>query len=348
MDRHDITGLHHIGLIVPDMSRAMATFERLGFYIGPPAYPALPPAPGEAPEPVGAGNTHADFPRSFIELVALAPQRREQLPTGANLVPLAIPEEHIATTRTAIRQSIANLATRLELYEGAHILVFATRDAEQTAARLSAAGVGHGGARAAQRPIATADGPRLAAIKFLEINDDDPATPIGLVPEGRVGAAEDASAELLDAQLGLRHPNGATGLVECVLCVDKTELRSTVERYERYLGIVPSTKDAVSMFGLGAGRLVITTAQGLRTGLPGEQPGTAPRLSAYTVEVTDLAETERYLRARGVVPLRGADGQLFIPASAAHGAAIVLRQAAGGADPAYSSTGHRGTLEPRC
>jgi hypothetical protein len=322
-----ITDLHHVGLLVRDMGAAITAFTRFGFHIDAPAYPALPSAPGTAAEPIGAGNTHADFPRSFIELLALAPRGREHLPARARLVPLHVPDDQIAATRTAIGRTIAGLAARLGTSEGAHILVFATGDAEQTAARLEQAGVGHTGVRALQRPITTAEGTKLGAIKFLEFSDDDPAAIAGMVPEGRVGAAEDAPHDLLDAQVGLAHPNGATGLAECVLCVDDGELQSTSERYERYLGLPASPEGPTSRFAFGSSRLILTTRTGLAALLPGEQPHTTPGLAAYTIEVADLAAAEAHLHAQNVKLRRSADRRPFIPAKAAFGTTLIFQQA---------------------
>jgi len=321
----DLTGLHHVGLVVRDMGAAIDTFRRFGFRIGPPAYPALPAVPGGRPEPVGAGNTHADFPRGFIELLAFAADRRDDLPAEARLVPLQVPDDHLAATRAAIGHTVAGLAARLTRAQGAHILVFASADAERTAARLTAAGVGHTGARPAQRPITTAEGTRLAAIEYLDISDDDPT---GMLPEGRVGAAEDAPPELLDAQIGLDHPNGAVGLTECVLVAEDEGLGATADRYARYLDRTPTEYDRSRVFDLGPHRLTITTARGLAERLPGERNSAATALSAYAIEFTDLAATTQLLSDRGIELHQGATGEPFIPAGAAHGAAIILRQTA--------------------
>ena len=324
----DITGLHHVGLLVRDIAAAIEAFRRLGFHVGPPSYPALPPAPGAAPEPIGAGNTHADFPRTFIELVALAPERRGDLPSDADLVPLQVPDERLEGTRALMRHTVAGLAARLDRFEGAHVLVFAGADTERTAARLSEAGIIHSGSQRAQRPITTAEGTKLEAIKHLEINDGTAEQP-GMPPEGRVGVAEDAPPEILDAQTGLDHPNGATGLVECVLTVSADELEATADRHAKYLGVPPARDGRARAFELESGRLTITTASEHSERFPGEQPLEPPSLSAYAIEFTDLDACERLLGDRGV-GLRWTDrGEPFIPAAAGYGAAIVLRQAGG-------------------
>ncbi|RRR98225.1 VOC family protein [Glycomyces terrestris] len=321
----DLTGIHHIGLLVRDMDDALAAYARLGFHLGPPAYPALPPAPGAAPEPVGAGNTHADFPRSFIELLAFAPADPARLPAGAALVPLQVPDDQLAATRTVIGRTLDGLAARLDRAEGAHILVLTTDDAERTAARLDAAAVPNSGARTAQRPLATAAGTVLADVRFLKLHD--PAAPGGLVPEGRVGAAEDAPADLLDAQTGLAHPNGANAITACTVCTAPDGLDAAADRYRRYLGTAPESDGPDAVFTLGAARLVLTTPAALAHRLPGERPRTLPGIAACTLAVTDLPAAERLLRANGVPLGRTADGDPFVPAAAALGLALVLKTA---------------------
>ncbi|MQM26273.1 VOC family protein [Glycomyces albidus] len=317
----DITGIHHIGLLVRDMGAALAAFRRLGFRLGPPAYPALPPAPGADPEPVGAGNAHADFPRSFIELLAFAGDAA-RLPEDAELVPLRVPDDQLAATRAVIGRTVSGLADRLAVAEGAHILVFTTGDAERTAARLDAAGVPNSGARAAQRPIATAGGTVMAEVRFLELHDR--GLPDGLVPEGRVGAAEDAPADLLDAQTGLEHPNGARAIAECVVCVAPDRLAGTAERYGRYLGAAPDSDGPTPVFTLGSSRLVLTAADRFGDRYPGERPRTVPGIGACTVAVADLAAAEAHLRGAGIRLGRSADGRPFIPAASALGLTIAL------------------------
>lgn len=326
MTYSDITGLHHVGMVARDLNAAIATFRHLGFHVRPPAYPALPPAPGAEPEPLGAGNTHADFTRSFIELLAPVPDDR-RLPADATLTTLEVPENQLSAARTAISGTVAGLVERLDRFEGAHILMFTSSDMDRTVARLDDAGVPHTGARAAQRPVTTANGTRLEAIRYLEV-DTDLQEPLSRRPsEGRVGAVQDASPAALDAQSDLDHPNGAIALAECVLTVDAGDLGPVTDRYQQLLGLRAHHDPDVSEFDLGGSRFTITTTSAFAARLPGERAPAVPALSAYAVDVADLRATESLLGRRGVRTRRATDGDLFVPAEAACGTPLLFRQA---------------------
>jgi catechol 2,3-dioxygenase-like lactoylglutathione lyase family enzyme len=238
---------------------------------------------------------------------------------------LQLPDDQLEAARNAMRHTVAGLIGRLDRFEGAHILVFASADAELTAERLDASGLAHTGARPAQRPIATADGTRLEAIKYLEIHAEDAAGPAAMLPEGRVGVAQDAPAAVLDAQIGLEHANGAVALAEVVLWVDGLE--AAIDRYERYLGVRGESSGDAAVFDFGGSALTVTAPSAFADRFPGERAPAAPALCAYAVEVADLAATERFLRDRGVEVRTAAGGEPFVPGAAAHGAAILFRQA---------------------
>ncbi|MFI6833637.1 VOC family protein [Kribbella sp. NPDC050241] len=63
----EVLRLHHVGHVVRDMAVALAFYRRLGFAVPSPSYPAMPSRRGGKPEPFGAANTHADFPRDFLD-----------------------------------------------------------------------------------------------------------------------------------------------------------------------------------------------------------------------------------------------------------------------------------------
>lgn len=294
-----ITSLHHVGHVVRDIAQAMTLYRRLGFALPPPSCPALSPSEGVVPEPFGAANTHADFPSDFLELVTPV---AASVPADAKLVPLQAPPDVLPVLLERITATTAGLAAHLDRFEGLHILMFSTPDIDATAARLTAGGVPHGGVNTVQRPTETG----LETVRYLELDD---------LPEGRVGVVADLDPEFQHARV-LDHPNGATGLAEAVLCVD--DLDAAESRYATYLG-VPATRSGV--FDLGRARLTLTSD--LDALLPGER--TRPGLAACAVTVSDLGQTEDLLRTNGFTVARTSEGDLFVPAREALGAAMVFR-----------------------
>ncbi|MGA5421042.1 hypothetical protein [Streptomyces lavendulocolor] len=61
--------------------------------------------------------------------------------------------------------------------------------------------------------------------------------------------------------------------------------------------------------------------------LPDECPAALPAFVAYTVAVRDLAVVRDLLKAEGIPLRESPSGDLFVPAEAALGAAIVFRRA---------------------
>lgn len=311
-----VLGLHHIGHVVRDMKEAVERYGTLGFTLPPPAYPVLPPTPGAPAEPFGVANTHAYFPGNFLELVTLVGgEAASPMPVDARPVPLRVPDDRLQGIVAAIRDTTANLAACLDRFEGVHILMLDTDDAGSEAARLTAAGVGHGGVHAVQRPVETAQGTRMEPVRYLEID----GVAAGLVAEGRVGLAENAASEPGP------HPNGAVGLVECVLCVADDALPEAEERYTRYLGVPARGEGAARVFDLRDGAVTLVGATALGDLLPGERPSALPGFVACTVATRDVGATERFLRDRGVPLGRTARGEIFVPADAALGVAIAFR-----------------------
>jgi catechol 2,3-dioxygenase-like lactoylglutathione lyase family enzyme len=311
----DISGLHHVGLVVDDMTEALAAFRRLGFAVPPPSYPAMAPREGAAPEPFGAANTHADFRRNFVELATyVKPGEESRVPAEAITVPLHAPAEVLPVVLQQIRSTSARLATYLDRFEGAHILMFAAPDVDAVAKRLSDAGIGHDGVQTVQRPVQTPDGTRVESISVLELDDAD-------VPEGRVGLVSDLDPTIQGTRL-LGHPNGAVELVGVTVCAPDAELDAVQARYETYLD---RTASAGRVFDLNGAHLALVSPTAL---LPGERPRPRPAIAAYTVAVADLAQTTDFLRGNGIPYRATADGDVFVPADAALGAAVVFSQRA--------------------
>jgi hypothetical protein len=308
-----IGGLHHVGHVVRDIAAAGAVYRRMGFHVPPPAFPALPATPGAPPQAVGAGNTHVTLRRNFVELVTVADGAVP--PDGsATLVPLDVPPGALDRVRTGIAESTARLRAALGRSEGVHILVLRTADADAAAERLSAAGVPHDGVQRLRRP--GADG-GSQPIGFLEL-DSAP----GRSPEGRLALAED-----LTGGGGVEHPNGAVDLVESILCVPDAELDDHVRRYERYLDRPARGTGAVRALHLDDDRVTIVAGSGLGAVLPGEPTPPGPAFVGYAVTVHELDATDRRLAAAGFPVRPTPGGDLFVPAAAALGTAVVFRRA---------------------
>ncbi|GHC39752.1 VOC family protein [Streptomyces cinnamoneus] len=331
---YDITRLHHVGHIVDDVAQALILYERLGFVVPPPSCPAMSLREGAAPEPFGAANTHADFPRSFLELATCVKVGdTDRLPPGTRLVPLQAPAELLPRLVERISETTANLSAFLNRFEGLHILMFSSPDIDATAARLIAAGVRHGGVNTVRRAAPPGAATPVETVRYLEIDGDEPDARPGSVAEGRVGIVADLDPDVQGARHP-GHPNGAVDLVEAVLCVADQELAAVQQRYETYLGRPARPKGPARVLDLDGAALTLVPASGLAALLPGERPAALPALAGYTVAVRDLAHTHGLLRRNGLAPRENPSGDLFVPADSALGTAVVFRQAAPPTAPA--------------
>lgn len=330
MLNHDIGFLHHVGHVVRDLEQGLELYRRLGFRLAPPAYPALAPAPGEPPRPIGAANTHAEFRRNFVELATCV--SGDRLPSGATLVPLQVPAAQLASFKALLERAAATLAACLSRFEGLHILALETTDPEAAAGRLRAAGVGHAGVATAQRWVDTEQGPRVERVRFLEV-DGPGEVGTGRVPEGRIALAENPPAELLQAQRGTDHPNGAVDLVEVVLCVAAADLAATERRYQTYLARAARADGPARVFDLQGAQVTLVADEDLEALYPGERPAALPAFVGYAVAVRDLQATSALLRGRGFPLVSAGARGVFVPAQAALGAAVTFREAAQAGDP---------------
>lgn len=310
--------LHHVGHVVRDIVAATSVYQRMGFLVPPPEFPALTSGDGAPPRAVGAGNAHVRFRRNFVELVTVAAPAR-----GARLVPLQVPTGAQERVLASIAATTRRLATALRRREGVHILVLQTPDAERAAVRLREAGVECGPVQRLHRP-ADPDGAGGTAITLVEV-DDVP----GRSPEGRVAVAE----ELLrtDPVAALDHPNGARALRGAVLCAPDTELDDVALRYGRYLGHPARPDGPTRRFDVDGVHLTLVAASALATVLPGESPPDRPAFVGYEVEVHDSRAARRLIEHNGLPVRRTSDGAPFVPAAAARGTAVVLRDPTGGA-----------------
>jgi hypothetical protein len=314
-----VSHLHHAGHVVRTIKSAIALYRRMGFVVPPPSFPALAPRPGEPVRAFGAGNTHVSLRNSFVELVTVIDdQQGGRVDADATLVPLQAPPEVLKQLTDDITQTARRISHALDRFEGLHILVFGTPDADTTVARLEAEGVVHGPVTRVQRPVGTGATAQQISIGFVEI-DSEP----GLSPEGRLALAEDGPVN--STPLAARdHSNGAVELVESVLCVPDDELSQYERRYSRYLQRPARTEGSLRIFDLGDSTVMIVPDSALGSVLPAEVPPDLPAFVAYGLAVRDLSTTRDVLE-RSEFPVRTSPlGGIFVPASAALGAAIIF------------------------
>lgn len=315
----EIKFIHHVGHVVSDMEAALELYRKLGFVCSPPSYPAMAENEGEPPKPFGAANSHAEFLGSFIEIVTVA-EKGARIPSNAKLVPLQASSDVLQAIIEKIKRTVDTVSRCLSRYEGAHILCFGTEDADQTADRFQRNGISHGGVNTVQRPLEMSGGIQLIPVRYMEIDGDN-------VHEGRLAAAENPPSAIMEEQIPPNHPNGATDLVESILCVDDSELDEFTRRYGRYLDREVRTDGVTHIFNLEGARITIVPGSRLSELLPGEVAPPVPGFAGYAVAVSDISHTRSYLEENGLPIEETNSGNLFVPSASALGAAIVFREA---------------------
>ncbi len=310
---NEIGYIHHVGHVVRDIEQAQELYRRLGFFCTVPAYPMLSRTAGEPARPFGAANMHAPFARNFVEIMAVVTEE-SRLPDDGQPIPLQVPPAALPHVVESIERAISKISASLARFEGLHILVFQTEDANESARRFDQTGVGHSGVNRVQQPH------QRVPMGVIEIDRED-------VPEGRLAVAESLASEAPGDQSFPRHPNGAVDLVESILCVPDAEIEAYVERYQRYLGRVARRDGAARVFDLRQSCVRLIPASWLGEILPGETAPALPAFVAYAVAVRDPGSTRGWLENNGLVVNAELSGGIFVPARAALGAAVIFRQA---------------------
>jgi len=314
----EINKIHHVGHVVHDMETALELYRKLGFVCRPPAYPTMAEQEGESPKPFGAANAHIDFADNFIKLVTIV-QEGGRIPEDAHFIPLTAPPAVLPRIIASIKRTVATITRCLDRFEGTHILVFSTSEADTSAARLDAGSVGHGGVNTIQRPMETSAGTQLVPVRLLEIEDEQ-------VSEGRLAFAENLPLDAGLKQIHTEHPNGAIGLVEAILCVEDKAFDAYVTRYQLYLGTPPQQEGKARVFDLEGGRIKLIPESHVTDLLPGEAFTSSPRFAGYAVKVRDLAFTRRHLESNGFPVVETARGDIFIPSASLLGTALIFTQ----------------------
>jgi catechol 2,3-dioxygenase-like lactoylglutathione lyase family enzyme len=261
----EIPDLDHVAVTTRDIAALHAAYERLGFRLTPLSQQAGALRPGEPDRPWGTGNRCAFLRSGYLELLGI--------------VDPSLP--------------LNRLDQFLARYEGMHVLVFGTRNAEATAARLGVEMVS-----LAREVEGVRVAFRLARTSF---------------PEGRVQFCQHLSREVLWAPRWLDHPNGAVALAEAF--VEVADPEEAAARYAKALGIAPVPVDGGFRFRLASGALTISGA----TDAP-----TLPFMAGFAVAVENL-DLARRLFDKAEVPYAKRGDELVVERRAAGGATCIFR-----------------------
>lgn len=290
------TLFHHVGLITHDMDSTIARYELLGFRFTPLSTPRISLAPGQAPQPFGAGNRTAIFERNYLEV-------------------LAHTDLDLWHSTTPAQRGPYDLDVPLARYEGMHVMHFGTDDIAALHDRLLADGVRCLDIKTFERNVDTADGPRM--MKALAFS-----FPQGDNPEGLVQIAQHLTPELVLQPRFMRHPNGARLVTESIVCAEEPERYA--RKYAGYTGGTPRHADRCSTVDFGGSRVVVVRPDEVGDVVPGAVAPAVPGLVGFTVLVSDLGQVAALLE-RNDVPFRAADDRIVVGAADACGSVVVFR-----------------------
>ncbi|MBS0222732.1 MAG: VOC family protein [Proteobacteria bacterium] len=268
---NDIDGFHHVGLVGRDLDRLAAQYEWLGFALTPVSLPRFPLSPGGEPEPVGAGNRHAIFRDSYLELLGVLDRTRW------DSIPVA-------------QKEAFDLDRALARYEGLHVLHLGTSDLDTVRRRLERSGLGPSAIRPFQRPVDTETGKQMMRARSLSL-------PADCAPEALFQIAQHETPDLVLQPRHMRHPNGAKALRDVIMCV--ADVEDTAKRYAAIAGVPAERGGRIRRLKLGSSDIVITDPKGLVDLLPNPKVPILPFLAGFTL-AADLEMTADYLDGRRI------------------------------------------------
>ena len=284
--------LDHVGWFIPDVERASAVFERLGFVLTPFVISRNADPAGGPPVPSGTGNRCAMLERGYLELIASIPG-----------VETALARQH----RDAVRRHV-----------GVHVIAFTVADAQAAHDRLQAEGFSPGELVRLRRPIKAPDGTdAMAAFTVIRVPPDS-------MPEGRIQILTQETPELIWQAPLIARESGIRALSGALVCV--RDPAGVAARYSRFVGRPVHEKGGILEIILDRGRIAFGTPENCAGLLGDTRPYEPPVIAAVQFESRDLAATRRFLEGGGT-PVTGLPGgALCISAEHALGAALVVQR----------------------
>ena len=279
--------LDHVGIAANSLEDLAGMYRRLGFTLAPYSRHTGPSADGTR-KPIGTANHCVMLRDGYLELIAIV---------EPGLFAFHLEED-------------------LQRYEGIHIIAFGTPDPEGTAARLRREGF-PAETYALSRMVDTSAGPQEARFTNLPL-------PRGTFPEANVFYLRHETREVLWEPHLIRHENQAVSLNEVVIAV--SDLADAGQRFERFLGVEPTTQGSALIFRLSRGRVVLVLPEQLGDVLPGVTAATTPFVASITLGSADMEATRRLLVERGVATVE-AGPKLMVDRLAAGGVTLCFEAA---------------------
>lgn len=247
--------LDHIAHFVPDIERASAALERLGFALTPFSLQQHRTTPGGPLEPAGSGNRCVMLRRGYLEFLT-------------------------PTSDTPVAQ---RMRAAIDRYVGEHLICFGTSESARLHRHLEEGGFQPLPPVALQRQIGTEDGGEGTA-RFTVLRVAPEA-----MPEGRVQVVEHHTPELLWQGRWLDHRNGAEALLASIVCV--ADVADTADRFARFAqGTVRRSARAAIVETRAEGAIVVMDVASMKA-VFGTEPPSLPWIAGTVLRVADLSRT---------------------------------------------------------
>jgi hypothetical protein len=261
--------LDHIAHFVPDIERASAALERLGFTLTPFSLQQHRTRPDGPLEPAGSGNRCAMLRQGYLEFL---------MPT--------------ADTAVAQRMRLA-----IDRYVGQHLICFGTSESARLHAHLMESGFQPLPPVALQRQIGTETGEGTARFTVTRVAPE-------AMPEGRIQIVEHHTPELLWQKRWLTHANGAIALLASMVCV--ADVEKAADRFAAFAqATARRSKNVAVVQPAGHGAVVLADAAAIASRFGAAAP-TLPWIAGTVLRVSSLAKTRAWL-ARAAVTMRTVD-----------------------------------------
>lgn len=285
--------LDHVGWFLPDLEQSLEVFQALGFILTPTSIHGHRDPKTDELIRVGSANRLAMLPLGYLEF----------------LMP-------VAGTDTPVSR---HMRTALGAHTGVHLAAFNVPDAEAEARAVAARGIDVMPTTHLRRDVETEDG-GTAEAAFTVIRAE-----LGSLPEGRLQSVTHHTPQHVWQP---RHiaGNGISGLTDVLW--SSPDPKASAARLSAYTGRPARQSGRGWVIALDRGALTVmppeeaAAATGL-TGLPPDWPTDQPKIAAIGLsgDPNQLAS----IAASARIPTQERGQALIIPATAAAGAALVVR-----------------------